>query len=129
MGKAELIEKYGEEWYEQFKERCRIRSKAAYDADPEKERARRRKRYARNPQYTKDYNKAHHEIYRINTRDRNRLRLLQGMNLDGLHVHHLKYHRDNKDEGWRDDIMIMTTAEHTAWHKAHPEFIAAENII
>lgn len=114
MRKEEAIQKYGAEWYESFKA---------------KERIRRRERYARNPEYTKQYNAAHHETYRINIRDRNRLVLLMDMDLTGKVVHHNKYHSDNKDVGWFDDIQIMTPEEHVQWHQEHPEFIASENII
>ena len=129
MTKVELIAKYGEEWYERFKEKSRIRSKSIYDADPEAERERRRRRYADNPEYTKSYNKAHREIYRINCRDRNRLILLRNMPLGEKEIHHLKYHADNSDASWIDDILILSSEEHQKWHREHPEFVASENIV
>ena len=113
MLKAELIEKYGPEWYEEFKE---------------KERKRRRKRYAADPTYTKNYNKANAEVYRINSRDRNRF-MLMGVELDGKVVHHFAYHKDKNDTDWINDIAIMTRDEHQAWHEAHPDFIAREHIV
>ena len=127
--KAEMIAKYGEEWYEEFKRKSRIRAKAKYDANPEAERERRRKRYAKNPEYSKQYNKQNREIYRINTRDRNRFTLLMDINLDGKVLHHLKYHADNNDASWIDDVMILTPEEHRVWHNEHPDFIAKENIV
>lgn len=36
MGKAEIIERYGIEYYERLKERNRLNYKRMYDADPEK---------------------------------------------------------------------------------------------
>jgi len=129
MGKAEIIERYGIEYYERLKERNRLNYKRMYDADPEKERARRRERYARNPQTDRAYNNAHRMIYRINSRDRNRLTILMHIDLTGKVLHHLRYHKDNTDHGWLADIMIMTPEEHNKWHREHPEFVAAEHIV
>lgn len=112
--KAALIEKHGTEWY---------------DAYLKKERIRRRERYAKNPEYTRQYNREHRDIYRINIRDRNRLTLLRGMNLDGKELHHIAYHANNDDPAWEDDIMILTPEEHRAWHTEHPDFVAREHIV
>ena len=127
--KNELIAKYGAKWYEDFKEKSRIRAKEKYDENPEKERERRRKRYAKDPECQKMYRERNREIYRINTRDRNRLTLLRGMNLEGLELHHLKYHSDNNDDSWIDDVMILTPEEHLSWHNQHPEFCARDNVV
>lgn len=129
MTKVELIAKYGEEWYERLKERSRNRSKAIYDENPEAERERRRKRYANNPTADKEYKQKHREIYRINSRDRNRLAILMGVPLDGKVVHHMKYHADNRDASWIDDILILTPEEHQKWHNEHPDFVANDNIV
>lgn len=129
MTKDELIAKHGVEWYERHKERTRLYNKARYDADPEAERARRRRRYAENPGYTKAYNEAHKEIYRINSRGRNRLVVLMGGALVGKEVHHLKYHADNRDASWIDDILILTPEEHKKWHEEHPDFVVTDNIV
>jgi hypothetical protein len=129
MTKNEMIEKYGVEWYERLKERNRLRAKAVYDANPEAERERRRQRYAKNPEQHKDYYHRHREVYRINMRDRNRLTLLMKIPLEGKEVHHLKYHADNNDKSWIDDIVILTPEEHEKWHREHPDFVAKENIV
>ena len=129
MTKVELIAKHGAEWYERLKESNRKRSKRVYDQNPEAERERRRQRYAKDPSVSKRYNYAHREIYRINSRDRNRLTVVMGLDLTGKDVHHLKYHSDNKDASWMDDILIMTPEEHQKWHNEHPDFVAKENIV
>lgn len=129
MTKDEIIGKYGEEWYERVKAKSRKYAKEKYDANPEAERQRRRQRYAKNPEYSKKYREGHAEIYRINMRDRNRLRLLMKIPLDGKVVHHMKYHADNKDAAWIDGIMIFTPEEHAKWHKEHPDFIALDNVV
>lgn len=127
MTKAEMIEKHGVEYYERLKEKSRAYQKAKYDANPEAERERKRQSY--NADTHKRYNEQHKEIYRINMRDRNRLTLLRQMSLEGFEVHHLKYHSDNKDASWIDDIIIMTREEHRKWHSEHPDFKAEDNII
>lgn len=127
--KDELINKYGAEWYEGFKRKNRIRAKEKYDANPEVERKRRRERYAKDPEYMKVYRKKNREIYRINTRDRNRLTLLMGWDLEGKVLHHVKYHADNNDPTWIDDVLILTPEEHRLWHNQNPDFVASENIV
>ena len=127
--KDEMIAKYGEAWYEELKRKNRIRAKERYDANPEAERERRRKRYAKSPEYSKRYNQKNREIYRINCRDRNRFTVLMGLDLDGMVVHHFKYHANNNDASWIDDVMILSPQAHQAWHNEHPEFVAKENIV
>ena len=129
MGKAEIIAKYGEEYYERFKESCRKASYKKYHKDIEAARAYKRSRYPARKQYCAEYNKQHAEVYRINARDTNRLKILMHVDIDGKVVHHMKYHADNKDASWIDDIVIMTREEHTKWHREHPEFVASENIV
>ena len=126
--KEALIARYGEAWYENHKANCRERLREKYHADPDAARARRREKYARNPETDNAYGKAHREIYRINTRDRNRL-MSKGVDLIGKEVHHIKYHKDKEDDSWCDDLIVMTRSEHRKWHKEHPEFKATENIV
>lgn len=128
MNKDELIAKYGADWYERLKVKSRERYKKKYDADPESERRRRRERYAKDKTSTQVYRKEHAEIYRINSRDRNRL-VLMGVSLEGLVVHHLAYHADKTDGNWLNDIVLMTREEHQEWHNSHPDFVAAEHIV
>lgn len=125
MTKAELIEKHGAEWYAAFLAKNREYMRRRYHANPEIERARRRARF--NPEVQRAYAQKHHEVYRINMRDRNRL--VKVRNLDGLEVHHLKYHADNKDASWIDDVLILTPEEHDRWHREHPDFRAEDNIV
>ena len=48
MTKKELIEKHGNEWYEEHKQKCREQFKARYHADIEKSRAKDRENHAKN---------------------------------------------------------------------------------
>lgn len=127
--KAELIAAYGEEWYEDFKAKCRKYQKERYDADPDGVKAKNRARRANNPTGDRRYRKAHRDVYRISARDRNRLVQLQKRDLTGLEIHHLKYHADNNDPTWIDDIVFLTPEEHRKWHAEHPEFVAMDNIV
>ena len=131
MTKAEMIAKYGEEYYERLKKRSREYQRYRYHADPEKERQRSRDRYANTSRkaYCTKYNKEHADVYRINARDTNRLRFSMHVDLEGKEVHHMKYHSDSNDASWIDDIVIMTHEEHVRWHREHPEFVASENIV
>ena len=126
--KADLIAKYGEQWYEDFKARSRKQSYARYHADIEKARKRGRDEYQRNKPTKQKYAVDHRDIYRINSRDTNRLRLM-GLLKEGYEVHHFKYHSDKKDASWIDDIAIMTREEHSQWHREHPDFCASDNIV
>jgi hypothetical protein len=128
MTKAEMIEKYGIEYYEDFKAKSRARMKKLYHSDIELARKKVREEYRRNSETAKAYIKAHREIYRIGCRDRNRL-VNRGYSLDGMEIHHLKYHRNNDDEDWLDDIIVMPREEHRKWHFDHPEFRAKDNIV
>lgn len=105
MTKQQLIERYGEEWYENYKMKNRIKLKAKYDEDPEAERRRRRERYRHNPGYTKEYNKRHADVYLINSRDRNRF-MLMGVDMTGKELHHIKYHLDKDDPTWINDVQL-----------------------
>ena len=127
--KDEMIERYGVEWYEDFKKKSRVRAKEKYDANPEAERVRRRERYAKNPDYMKEYREKHSEVYRINSRDRNRFTILMKLDLDGKELHHTKYHSDNNDPSWIDDVLILTPEEHLLWHNQNPDFVAIEHIV
>ena len=131
MGKAEIIAKYGEEYYERLKQKSRERMYQKYHDDIEAARQRNRDKYAHTSRkaYCALYNKQHAEVYRINARDTNRLKILMHIDLGGKVVHHMKYHADNKDASWIDDIVIMTREEHVKWHRDHPEFVASENIV
>ena len=51
------------------------------------------------------------------------------MNLSGKELHHIKYHTDNNDASWINDILILSPEEHEHWHREHPDFKAEENII
>ena len=128
MGKADLIERYGEAWYEEHKRKMRLRAKAIYDQDPKAACAKRNARRNANKEYVKQYNREHRDVYRINCRDRNRL-ILMGYDLTGKVLHHLKYHADNSDASWLDDVVLMTRAEHAKWHSEHPEFVTSENVV
>ena len=128
MTKIELIEKYGVEWYEQFKATQRERYRERYHADAEKARKRRRDEYQRNKETNKRYAIEHRLIYRINSRDTNRLRLM-GMLKEGCEVHHFKYHSAPSDASWIDDIALMTREEHLKWHREHLDFCAIDNVI
>lgn len=128
MTKKELIERHGVEWYEEHKRKCREQFKARYHADIEKARAKDRENHAKNHRARDIYLKKHNTIYKINSRDRIRL-VNMGAQLDGKEVHHFKYHTDNSDASWIDDIAIMTIDEHRKWHQEHPDFRAIENII
>ena len=123
--KAELIAAYGEEWYANFLKRNRERLRTYYHAHKEQEREKRRKRY--NPEVQMAYYRKHREVYRINIRDYNRLKKIR--DLSGLELHHLKYHADNKDASWIDDIVLLTPEEHDKWHSEHPDFRAEDNIV
>jgi hypothetical protein len=125
--KAELIAAYGEEWYEDFKAKCRKYQKERYDADPEGVKAKNRARRAKNPVGDRRYSKAHNAVYRISSRDRGRL--LRRIDLTGLEIHHFKYHADNNDPAWIDDMVLLTPEEHRKWHAEHPEFVAMDNIV
>ena len=127
MTKEQIIDRYGSEYYERLKEKQRQRAKVLYDANPEAERKRRRDRF--DPVYQRAYYRRHREVYRINIRDRNRLTILKGMNLSGKELHHIKYHTDNNDASWINDILILSPEEHERWHREHPDFKAEENII
>lgn len=128
MTKAEIIAKYGEEGYEAYKERCRRNYHAYYHKNMDKEKQRYAKYRADHAQEKRAYNRKCANVVRINCRDRNRL-MRMGKIGKGQVVHHMKYHSDNADKTWIDDIIIMTQEEHVLWHMAHPEFIANENVI
>lgn len=128
MTKAEMIEKYGAEYYERFKEKQRNRMRERYHADIEKSREYERNKYLLRTEWQKAYAKEHRVIYKINSRDTNRL-YLEGVDLTDKEIHHFKYHTDVNDKGWRDDIAIMTREEHREWHRNHPEFKAIENVV
>lgn len=128
MTKTEMIERYGIEWYEDYKVKARENYRKRYHENPEKARERRRAEYRRNSETAKSYIKEHREIYRINSRDRNRL-VTQGYPLEGKEIHHLKYHRNASDKNWMDDIIILPRDEHRKWHYEHPDFKAEENIV
>lgn len=128
MGKAELIERYGIEYYEQFKAKSRERMYRKYHENVELARKRKNDSQKWKNEARKRYVESHREIYRINCRDRNRLKL-KGAIPDDMVIHHLKYHADNKYPDWMDDILIMTREEHAEWHRLHPEFVATENIV
>ena len=126
--KADLIAKYGEQWYEDFKARSRKQTYERYHADIEKARKRGRDEYQRNKPTKQKYAVDHRDIYRINSRDTNRLRTM-GLLKEGYEVHHFKYHTDKKDASWIDDIAIMTREEHSQWHREHPDFCASDNVV
>jgi hypothetical protein len=128
MTKAEMIDKYGIEYYESFKAKCRKQQYERYHKDPIKARENARHRYVACAEAAKKYRKSMAQVYRINARDKNRLTLM-GINTDGLEVHHLKYHKDRKDPDWLRDIVLLSKAEHRQWHKDHPEFKAINNIV
>lgn len=128
MTKAELIERYGEEWYERHKERTRENAYKYYRENLEKETERYRKYRAEHTAERKEYCEKNAVIYRINSRDRNRLVAMGKVSGDQV-IHHLKYHKDRNDETWIDDIMIMTREEHDLWHMNHPDFVAMENVV
>lgn len=62
MTKAELIERYGVEWYEAYKARTKARNKERYHNDPEfreykkaKDSERNKERYANDPEFRKTH--------------------------------------------------------------------------
>ena len=128
MTKAEMIERHGVEYYENFKERQRNAIYNRYHADVEKARARNRRNDANNREHKREYARNRREIYRINSRDAVRLAHM-GIVKEGQEVHHLKYHRDANDPAGIDDIVIMSREEHRAWHHEHPEFNALDHVV
>ena len=127
LTKAELIERYGEQWYEDFKTRQREAIRQRYYNDIEASRGRCRVNYHKHRASHKKYADDRRIIYNINARDRIKLDAL-GLIPDGMEVHHLKYHL-NKNDDWMKDIVIMTRAEHRKWHREHPEFNALEHVV
>ena len=128
MTKAEMIERYGAEWYESFKTRQREQIRERYHANIDASREYCRAKYQRYRKQRKRYSKERRVIYNINTRDRIRLATM-GLIPDGMEVHHLKYHIDTNDEKWIDDVVVMTREEHRKWHREHPDFKATEHIV
>ena len=128
MTKAEFIRKYGEERYEQHKANTKRNFAKYYYENLDKEKARNKKYRAEHRKEHREYCRTKSTTYRICCRDRQRLKKM-GMLKDGQVVHHLKYHADNNDKSWIDDILILSHEEHNLWHIQHPEFIALENVI
>ena len=128
MTKAEMIEKYGEQYYEDFKARCRAYMFEKYHADPDKARTRMRASDAKHKSHKREYAQGRRVIYRINIRDNLRLSKM-GVIQDGYEAHHVKYHSDNRDKTWIDDIVIMPREEHRKWHREHPDFNALEHVV
>lgn len=128
MKKAEMIERFGEEYYERFKARCRENSRKYYSENREREQAKHRQQYYDNPERYKNYAKERNILYKINSRDTNRFYLMGGIP-EGMELHHFKYHANKNDETWIDDVALMTREEHRKWHVEHPNFNAMENIV
>lgn len=128
MTKAEIIQHYGIEHYEAFKAKQRKYAYDKYHADPEKARACRRENDAKHRKHKTEYARSRRAVYRINARDNQRLASL-GLLKDGYEIHHIKYHADNKDPTWIDDIVLMTREEHRRWHYENPDFNALEHIV
>ncbi len=95
MNKAEMIEKYGEQWYEDFKAKSRKSAYEKYHANEELARARLREKAKKNIESRRAYVNTRRTVYRINSRDSLRLKKL-GLLHDGLEAHHMKYHTDKK---------------------------------
>lgn len=128
MTKAELIERYGVEWYEDFKAKQREKIRERYHADVDSSRKYCREKYKKYRSRHKQYSDSRRIIYNINARDRNKL-VSMGLVDEGMEIHHLKYHIDGNDENWMKDIVIMPRAEHRKWHREHPEFNALEHVV
>ena len=129
MTKADLINLYGEQWYENFKARMRENSRRRYHENPEAERQRKVIQRQKFRATSRAYTDKHREVYRINSRDCLRMKKLRGDNQTDLVIHHMKYHRDNSDAAWIDDIVLITQEEHQRWHNEHPDFRAEDNIV
>ena len=128
MTKAQFIEKYGEDAYEQHKERCKKYRKERYASNPELYK-KSTDAYNRNhADVRRKYKRDHRIIGRINNRDWFRAKSL-GLLRDGYEIHHMKYHANKKDDTWLDDIVFLTKEEHIKWHLEHPEFNAMDNVI
>lgn len=137
MKKSEFIEKHGVEAYEEYKAKHRLLSKEYYHKHKDERRISEVERIRKWRKANKDYrvNRENSdpklkEVHRIEMRDCNRLAKM-GLKLrnDGKEVHHFKYHSDNSDASWIDDIAVMTLENHRAWHMEHPDFVAIENIV
>lgn len=128
MTKAEMIERHGIEWYEQFKERNRQRYKQYYAENREKELQRVMAFHREHPESKHRYMKKISAVGRICARDRQRVERM-GLLSEGQEVHHMKYHKDAKDASWIDDILILSHEDHVKWHTEHPEFFCMDNIV
>ena len=128
MTKAFILEHYGAEWYERHKANCRKRSHDFYVENREQELERTSRYHMEHPASRKRTAKKHAEIYRIQCRDRQRL-ITMGLVSEGQEVHHMKYHKDNKDASWIDDVIVMSREEHSKWHMENPDFDSLSNVV
>ncbi len=110
MTKEQLITKYGIEWYEAYKVKCRQRKKARYDTDAEYREAYKVKHNA----YCKERYDNDAE-YREAKRKYNRERR---MNLEYCEAKR-KYNRDKAKERYANDVRYRETlnAKHNAYRK------------
>lgn len=128
LTKAMIIERYGIEYYENFLAKQRQRMYERYHSDLDAARKRDHEKYLKSVERKRNYARKRRLIYRINSRDANRIAAM-GILKDGQEVHHIKYHVDKHDDTWMNDILIMDREEHRKWHRDHPEFNALENIV